>query len=225
MINRSVRFLTATVILAIAAAVQAAAPDKDPEVTVDRPGKTVSVRSVANGRQVLIFGVSSATTGYDAVLLPHASILTAKNDGSVSFTTENAVPWRSVWYAIDLQTARFNVGSPAGYTPLPVRHARGFRRNERGTNVFAVTGFHVEAAYVHAGGSAWRLTAFDGGTNDADGRKDGVVTLDVSAFTPLEPGSERPKEFTPGGVLFVAELSSMETSAVRITGATLNGAQ
>jgi len=218
-------FAIAILVIATVGPLFAAANDPRPAVVVDIQKQQVVASQLTPGTDVLVFGYAAETTGYDRAFAEwHEVVTDADHDGTVTFTSKRSIPWRSIWVVVDLRNAQFGVGAPAGYHVALPTHRRVFSRGAAGLldHVTSMAPW-LSAAYVHPGGGVWLMSASDGQPSDSDGRRDGLTSVALPAFTPLTVPGDRPKEFAPGGVLIVIDPFHMRLDAVRLDGAALNG--
>jgi len=202
-----------------------AAAGSRPVVTVDTAKKQIIASELTPGTQVLIYGYGAGTTGYDRVFSEwHEIVSDSDNDGIVTYKSNEPIPWRSIWVAVDLRNAQFGIAAPAGYNIAVPTTTKVFKRDAAGLlTQLASASPWLNAVYVHPGGGVWLMTADDGQPDDFDGRPDGFTTLALQSFKSLGVPGERPKEFVPGGVLIVIDPFRMQLYAVRLDGSILKG--
>ena len=97
-----------------ASAVFAAEPPPPLQIVVS--SQDVRVTNVTPGGTVVLY---SAGVANDGGLLRQRKVATLVTDsariGSVTFSGNTRVPFRSVWIAVDMETSRYAVGGPDGY--------------------------------------------------------------------------------------------------------------
>lgn len=90
-----------------------------------------------------------------------------------------AVPVRSAFVAVDLETGRAATGSPH---PSGLRLGEGGRARSEGPGV-VVPGQFLQILVVRPGGGVWHGAVADGALEDLDGSADGAVSFDWATLT------------------------------------------
>jgi hypothetical protein len=177
----------------------------------------VVASGVTSGGRVAFLGVGREPVEWSGRVVRFETVLADDDgDGSVRFSLEKAVPWRSVWAAVDLENGGAVLATPEGYplrtVPLPADALAG----EGGELV--VRGDLVEVLVVRPGaaGGAWGLTAWDGHEADQDGAGTGSVALLLPGLQPVSTSRAAPEGLAPGDVLIAIDANRMEASLERL---------
>lgn len=216
-------------IVATASPLVAANRESRISVSVDEQKATITAADLTPGTDALVYGYGASVAGYDRVFKEwHAIVSDDDHDGIIKYTLDQQLPWRSIWVVVDLRNAKFGVGSPAGYHVAVTTYPRTFTKRASGL-LDQVTSMApwIHGVYVHPGGGAWLLSAYDGQAGDADSKRDGFTSIALPSFKPLSEAAERPKEFVPGGVLIIVDPLHMRLDSALLDGSILNsrGAQ
>lgn len=212
----SVRPLTLVVLLLAAPAAFSAAADTPIVVAFDEHGLHVS--GIAPGSTAIAFGVSRVSRGYDAVIQRHDLLATDDDgDGSVTFALDAPVAFDSLWVAVDLATGAFGFAAPSGVVrPMPAREQLDALSADLATPARLTIRANVaELLLVRPAVGVWRARAFEGGRKDADGGRNGVLAVDVSALSPIGPSRGGPAQLVPGDVVVAIDSRRMEVGFVR----------
>jgi hypothetical protein len=214
---------TICVTLALAWASLAAAGDaKAPVLTIQ--GNHVIASSFRPGSTIVFYSVALVGDGYStATKTRNARVTDDDHDGTVVFDVPEAMPFRSVWIAVDEANGDYAVSSPAGYFRKNGSQPE-LRKHGAAVDELAIAGHVTYLLYVHPGKGAWTAFAVDGG-DDSDGKVDYVTSINLSALRPLQPDNhDKPTELKAGGTLFIVDGYDLRTSALKLDGAMLNGA-
>jgi hypothetical protein len=195
-------------------------------LTVTLEPARITVTGVTPGAQVLFFGAGFEPQGFHAVLHRWSKVVSDTQHGSVSYVFDAPVTWNSLWIVADLRTGSYAVISTPGF---PTIKSELTRRSLKRDATGAVSQLHfsrpaADFLYIAPGGGAWSLLARDGDENDADGSPDGETTLDLLRADPVE-GTDRIKQFTPGGTLFVIDPTRLDVLELKVDGSMLAGAR
>jgi len=222
--SRSSLIAVAAIVVVTGWSSPASAAAPRPVVSVDVQKNQVVASELTPGTQALVYGYGAVTTGYDRSFVEWHEIITDDDhDGRITYTPAQAIPWRSMWVVVDLRNAHFGVGAPAGYQIATPPKPRAFKKSASGLlDEITTVAPWISGVYVHPGGGVWLVSASDGMGEDADGKRDGLTSVTLPAFTALTPAGDRPKEFTPGGVLIVVDPFHMRLDSVQLDGSVLN---
>jgi hypothetical protein len=187
---------------------------------------TLTATGVTPGHDVTFFGVAQVDDGFDATIVRYFKSATDEaRNGTVSVTIDGGVPAKSVWIAVEAQTAKFATSTPNRFVapawPITLTLAKDESKHLRMVSLPATI---VEVLYVHSNGTAVTLTGGDGNIFDSDGRLDGLATVSLNDGHTVDEHHERPDEFALGGILFVVDPTTLRLGAIRLTGSMVNGA-
>lgn len=190
------------------------------ELTLHVGSGRITVEGLTPGKEALVFSVGRKAMSHYSRTVQVAEVL-ADSDGDGRVELDAETPLRSVWIAVDLQTARYTVGSPAEYSVHFSDALRGFSSTDGVLNGITASSVTASVVYVHPGGGAWRFHAVDGGRGDEDQQSNGLVVGSLAAAFEIIPGAGTHREFVPGGLLFLIAPDSLEVSVERLTPARL----
>jgi hypothetical protein len=168
----------------------------------------VQVTNVTPGGMVV---VHSASLSNDGGLLRQRRVSVIVKDtsrsGAVTFADGTAIPFRSVWIAVDMDTGRFAVGGRAGYDvnirAFPALHLRGDADGTIG--LFDLNQVSGQMLIVRPKNGAWEVSAAEGGRTDADRSQNGKLSLSVEDATPIGSSGPPPKRLRNGDVIAVID--------------------
>jgi hypothetical protein len=191
-------------------------PPPDPLITFSANGITVG--EVTSLGRVLLFGLTRETADYSTRVRRYDEIVTdSDGDRVVAFELETALPFRSVWVAMDLDSGGYAVAAPAGLQlrVVPWR-GRGVVRNPGHVDSLETTGGLLELLVVRPGKqlAAWALTVGDGGGADVDGAEDGLIAAELSDFRPLLDSGTPPEHLLPTDIVAMVDPRTLEVSVV-----------
>lgn len=169
-----------------------------PAMTIEP--SAVLVSGLAPGGEVVYFSVAREVTTYAANVVRREGRMKDDDlDGSVRIAVDPAVPWRSIWVAVDLATGLVIPATPEGY---PLRDS-----GSRGGFALAPAGAftHLGAAgdlshvlVVRPGTGAWVATLTDGAASDEDGGGNRTIVSALDVLEPVAAGPPPPLELLPG---------------------------
>ena len=194
--------------------------------TVTVEATKITASGLSPGTQVLFFGEGFEPKGFHAVFHRWSKVVTDTENGSVSYVFDKPVTWNAVWIVTDLRTGKYAVVSTPGFPTMSSELTRrSLKRDGTGAvNQFVFSRLAADFLYIAPGGGAWSLLAADGDTNDADGRLNGETTIDLLRTNPVD-GTEKPRQFSPGGTLFVIDPMRLDVLELKLDGSILAGAR
>jgi|SRR3954447_691721 len=76
-------------------------------------------RGLTPGTQALVYGLGSGSNGLDRLFWEwHEVVTDTDNDGVVTFTVTQNIPWRSIWAVVDLRPRPMTHDSSVGMMRL-----------------------------------------------------------------------------------------------------------
>jgi hypothetical protein len=184
--------------------------------------RAVVVSAVPPGGEVALFGVGKGHNGFTGYVARWQEALADDDgDGAARLELAFALPWKSVWAAVELGSGELVLGAPEGFALREVAFpagaieadGRALRDSRRYVDVLWARPGHGPEAGV------WGAAFGDGGANDGDGAEDGAIRAPASAFAPLAPGGSGPPDrFAPGDTVVVVDRESLEVYAARLAG-------
>ncbi len=181
--QRALRLSSLAALLFSAPVLASAAPSVTLEPTA------VVASGVTAGQSVLFFGLTRAEKRYNAVYATHREILRDEDgDGVVRFEPEAGVPWKSVFFAVDLGNGELAVASPEGFplTEAPLA-AEDVRRGPSGDlDRLHIADRRAEVTVVRLGTGAWGGEVYDGAPADRDAGLYDEMEVDLTDLAALE---------------------------------------
>lgn len=179
-----------------------------PAVTLE-PQAVVASGVTPKGR-VVWFSIAREISRRAATIVPRIELVADEDgDGKVRLDLGQAVPLRSIWFAVDLETGEAGVTAPEDFglqeAELPVRAIPA-----------ALNGLDLDRRFIYAllvrpGAGAWVLRAGDGGALDEDGTADGTLRARLASFTGLGPSPlAPPTHVSARDLLLVIDPNRME---------------
>ena len=195
-------------LLTLLAANAVFAADPPPPLQIAVSTQDVRVTNVTPGGTVVIY---SAGLANDGGLLRQrevgALVTDTAHSGSVTFSDGHSIPFRSVWIAVDMETARYVVGGPPGYEmsvrSFPTLHLHGDGDGTIG--VFDLRQLAGQMLVVRPKSGAWKVSAAEGGPNDADHIRNGQLSLSVEDAKPIGSSGPAPKRLKNGDIVAVID--------------------
>lgn len=162
-----------------------------------------TVRGLAAGARVAWVGIGRVSVDSGIEVRRYSGVeQDLDGDGVIALPLEDAVPPRSVWIAVVLESGAALAGTPEGFPNQPadlgLALSPGRSPSEVGVALERAQGLLVRPGAASAA-SAWAFAATDGSLGDAGEEGDGAVLLAVDSFVPLAEaqGLEVPR---PGDV-------------------------
>jgi hypothetical protein len=196
-----------TLLLTLLAPLAAFAADPPP-LQIAVSNQDVLMTNVTPGGTVVFYSASIAN---DRGILRQRKVAAMVTDtartGSVTYSDGNAIPFRSVWVAVEMETGRFVVGGPVGYDlslqSFPVTHLHGDTDGTIG--VFDLNQVSGQMLVVRPKSGAWEVSAAEGGMGDADHARNGKLSLSVEDTQAIGNSGPPPKRLKNGDVIAVID--------------------
>jgi len=200
---------------------RALAPPATPEVAaamtiqVDTAGVTVG--NLTPGSRVILFGVGREPRGYRSASVDYTTVLTDDDrDGVVRFSSP--ITRKSIWIAVDLESAEFVAGTGPGYPRRETTNGADVKRNNVGQlSKFENARGIVELMVVRAHKGAWRLNAAKNSeVDEANGSPD-PIRVDASSFSAVDGVvSDELKHLKHGDVIAMIDPRLMEFYVISV---------
>ncbi|MGH2627335.1 MAG: hypothetical protein ACRDHY_11870 [Anaerolineales bacterium] len=193
-------------------------------VTLAFDERAVVASGLTAGGQVAWFGVAREPVNFGAAVVRREALLADEDaDGKVRFELDRAVPFRSIWVAVDLTSGESAIGTPAGYPLRPLKlGVNAFLSRGLGkVDLFTESRDFLQVFVVRPKSGAWVLSAVDGSAEDQDGPANGSVTLDTLLLEPVGKSPPAPDGFAKDDVFVAIDPNRMEAVAVRLVGLNL----
>lgn len=213
--------------LAIAAVIVCSAPTASPQPL---PGPQPSTGPIVSfGRQEV--SASRITPNADAVLFGVARvairggamtkivrwhrIVATDRAGLATFDLGMDVPLFSVWAVVDARSGQFTIAALPGYAvrEIPVSSISLLR----GASVdrFLFDRSYLDLLYVHPGKGAWYWSEMSGTSTDKSAVR-GKTAVSAEQAISMAGGGDKPKDFSPGGVLIAVDFMHLEVTSARV---------
>lgn len=177
-------------------------------------GTAIQVSGVPSGHDVLVFSIAREPGRYATNVVRRDKTLSGlPGNTTVTWDIGRAIPPRSVWCAIDLQTGEFDVKAPwqgdgaldVKTEPQRLADAPSFPRDGADLTGIAHERADVFILLVTPGRGVWLLWSGDGGPKDDDSRSGKVLVL----FSKLSPfaanGPPPPRKLSPNDTVILVD--------------------
>ena len=163
----------------------------------------------------MFFSIAREVSGYATTTVHRQDILPdADADGIVRFELGRDVPFKSVWFAVDLATGELAVAAPEGFplreVPFPARAIPAL------LNRIDLDRPLVEIVLVRPSVGAWAVRVGDGGDKDEDREADGTLRAALSALTPLGDSPPPPERLRASDLLLVIDPQRLDVLIARL---------
>lgn len=179
---------------------------------------SIAVSNATPGGQVVLF--AAGLDGSNGVLtqrrLGHS--VAADAIGSLAYKPKRAMPYRTIFAAVDVETGRLALASGTDYElqvrPFPTEN---LKRESDGISGMAGTEIpRAELLVVRPKGGAWRLIASEGASGDDDKQHDGKLALDFSTATSLVGEVAAPARLKNKDVVVLIDSARLEVFTTEI---------
>jgi hypothetical protein len=212
-----VLFRTLAVCLFFATAVFAA---EAPPLSLNVDESALTIGNVTTGGDVVVLAVAIESTGG---LLREISGAMRRNDdnddGTVTIAMGRRIPLRAIFVAVDVESGRYVIASPAGYDPAILPFPTSFTRKDAEglLGVFDIDRTSAQMLIVQKKGGAWRLVATEGSSADADRTNNGKLSLGNADARPVGGGNAAaPKHLKNGDIIAVIDPGTMEVFVTEV---------
>lgn len=173
---------------------------------------SVQVSNVTPGGDVVLFSCAKFVRNGQGMNDPRPRLL-HDDDGDGVVTLPGAVPYVSVWVAIDYRSGAMATGAREGF-PLYVEPiAPELFRKDAEDQIAALEKriLRLMLLVVRPKQGAWALRAREGGSADRDKEANGRLLMAFEDATPLEEGKEKaPKHLKAGDVVVAIDLGHLD---------------
>lgn len=213
---RTARVFAAGLLLLLSSSVLSAAEVPPLQIAI---GETISIANATPGSNVVLF--ASGLDGSRGVLRQRrlAQTVVANDTGAAAYKPKLAFPLRTIFVAIDVETGRMAIGGPADYEvqlrPFPTE-----KLNRETDGVSGISDADIARAdllVVRPKGGAWRLSASEGESGDADRNRDGRLALDFSTAVPIITGIAAPARLKTKDVVVMIDSAQLEIYTTEIS--------
>jgi hypothetical protein len=207
--NRAARRFTAAFCFVLIAA--ASASLAEPVLTFTDEG--IIVGGVEPGAQLAWIGMIRDTSEDTPRVKIVRGIRPASPDGKVTIESPGADRAAAVWAVADLGRGAGKRSGAPGYSHT----AREIRmRAVAGQPTFEISSAAAEVLYVRPRRGAWTFFAGDGAGIDADGRLDGIVTVNLATMDPFEGNPHPPETVQAGDIILAIDPYDIRVSQLEV---------
>lgn len=168
----------------------------------------VRVTGAKEGARVVAFGIGLGTFNDAPLLTRHAQALADEDrDGTIAFRPRS-LPESSVWVAVDMETGEYVLATPTGAVPTPLDLPPAAWHAQRAHLDIRIE--YLEVLVVRPGVAAWTLRMGDGGSNDADGRPNGVLTFRLDRMKRLVGENDGPPVVIPRDLIVAIDPHTLQ---------------
>ena len=204
--------------LLLLAASPARAQSDETTLQVSFDEHEVVVSGLAPGSRVAWLSLASEPRRYYVREVRREGIEAADGTGTARIDAGEAVPPRSVWGVVDLESGAAAWAAPEGF-PLEevVPEGGGLARDDGGRlNRLLSRAVGLELLVVRPGSGAWGLTVFDGSPADRDGEPDGGLVVALDEGRPLlDSPAAAPALLLAGDVVLGIDLKTYRVFTLR----------
>lgn len=190
-------------------------------VTLGFSGSSIEVQGVTPNGTVYLYGLAREPRGFITAVVPHETRLRDEDgDGRVVLELAPPFPWRSIWFAVDLESGNFAAGTPAEYvTAARIDFTSSNLKHDAAGDVeeLAFDGGIVELIAVRPKtGEVWGASVLSRGGRDR-GTETGKVTLPALDFDRRAGTTDpAPKKLKKGDVIFAMSSFRAKYAAARV---------
>ena len=180
----------------------------------------VTVSGITKGGEAALVSMSKDVENWMAKVSSFSVVLSdTDGDGSETYELTSPLVKRSLWVAVDVTSGESIVVSPGlTGTQAKIDPGEAIQQGVGGLyNILADKRTVLDLTVVRPRGGAWRIQAWDGGSNDLDGEANGVIEIDAQVMTPMRAGGAALIDFRAGDVLLGLDYSNLEFYAVAVT--------
>jgi len=177
-------------------------------ITLAFAGKEITIIGATPGASVVLFGVANIPGDFYPTLDYREQLLTADKQGMASYTSTDAVPGRSVWFAVDARTGEIGVAAPPGFPLRPALAAPHILDDASAQSILDVPTDLAYALVVQPGTGAWIGGIAKGSAHDLNpaGRASRVR---LTSFYSLDKSASHPGHLTPADVVIIVDPHSL----------------
>jgi hypothetical protein len=184
----------------------AAAADAPAPIHLSFAATTVSVTSITPGADVYLFSVAREPQGFYNTIAYRESLLhdTGKT-GRVDYSLGQPVPFRSIWFAVDLTRGVATAATPPGYQTQAIDlDAKHLKQDIDGDiAAFYVDGAFVDVVVVRPGTGVWGATVSMNTDNDERSNPHGVTISAAKLQGRVGTDSPPPTKLKKGDVVLL----------------------
>lgn len=212
--------ILAVAFLAAMLAVTAAADQKQPgqSLNVAIEGAKVTVQGATPGGKVVFFGIGRFVKQYRVtVRRMDKTVADDDHDGKVVLDIGEAIPWKTIFAAVDFTSGRYGMATPAEFPLVPIR----FDKEIMVANNGQLDRLIVEYRFLHLlivrpGVGVWAQILGDGNKFDDDGPGNSKVVSDISKSIALGDKVPAPKKYEKGDIVVLIDPNRMQSFTVEV---------
>lgn len=184
-----------------------------PVISFEQTALTIS--GLTPGGRAVLFSVAWDSEKGAAQLVRRESVLPDNDgDGQVRKDLGKAVPERSVWFAVDLDSGRYTVALPGRYVLDEVVFPSRFGADDGGRLDFHRT--FIQAVLVRPKVGAWGARARDGQPSDPDGTANRLIQVRLNRMWSLGDSPPAPQVLEDGDIFLIVDPDQGEYMAHQV---------
>jgi hypothetical protein len=184
-------------------------------ITVD--GTSILGSGFTPGHQVVIFGAANVAQPYYARLADYLQVVAVDGSGGFRWDPSEAIPARSIWFAVDLSSTEYAVAYP-GTSDLPlgsitapaVRAAK-----EPQSDALSTDEYTVKVLLVRPNDDVWTGSPIRHGSSDLNRGKPGTMDIDVTQLRSVRGNKHLPGHLVSADLVIMIEPISLRFYAGR----------
>jgi hypothetical protein len=189
-------------------------------ITFQFGAQTVEINGVTPRATVYIYGLAREPKGWTTSIVPRETKLRDDDgDGRIIWDLERPFPWRSVWFAVELESGNYGAAAPKEYTTRRIDLTSTHLKKDAAGEVqqLALGGSMIEFIVVRPkSGEVWGATVASRGSQD-EGTEVGKVALSVLKLQPRDASSgPAPKSLKKDDVIFALNSFKAEYGVARV---------
>jgi len=173
----------------------------------------VTVSQLKPGTKLAWLALTRERVGHHSVLHTFRGFEIATPAGAIPIGRRGADRSRSLWLLASVDGEFATSSVPPGYSASSMPMESVAMADATAITVDAPA---VELLYVRPRGGAWFLSAADGGTADADSRKDAVLTLALQSLQPFQGNPNPPASVAEGDLILMIDPLDNRMSVVKV---------
>jgi len=173
----------------------------------------VAILNLKPGTKVAWMSLTRTNVSYHSTVRIDRGIEVAKQSKKADVTRAGADQSRSLWLvaAVDEDIAGTAIAPGYSASPSPIDVVAA-----PGSATIAVASPEVELMYVRPNGSAWFISATDGGLGDQDHAQDTVITISLQSLAKVQGNPHPPQTTAAGDTILMIDPRSNRMTVVKV---------
>ncbi len=186
-----------------------------PTVTFEKD--RLVVKGITGGGRVGCYGIAHDYVRIRPELLRWEKVeVDTDGDGEVSVGVGRAVPLRSLWLVVDLETGQWSAATPdpTSRREVPGKGAGLVTAPDGTRSILRQRRAYLDVLVARPAVGVWVEIAGDGSEQDADRQPDGVTSVDLAQASAFIGSPAAPKTIDPKDVVIAVDPDTLEFSAI-----------